>query len=284
MAASGQACPAGTVLQGIDVSVYQGIIAWPLVKSDGKQFAFARVSDGLGFIDSEFVRNWKGMRGAGIVRGAYQYFRAGEDPAAQADLVAAMLSRAGGVSPDDLPIVMDVETADGQSAAIVRDHMATWLRAVALATGKTPLVYTNVDTSAIVGTGFASYGLWVANWGVRCPRMPGGWTSWVFWQFSDRGSVPGIAGATDLDEFDGVLSDLMAFVTPPTDAGAVAEDATDGETASLAVADAPSAIASWPPFREDAAASAGSAMGDGPDGRARAGGSSTPFPFESCNP
>ncbi|MDP9152403.1 MAG: hypothetical protein M3O36_20950 [Myxococcota bacterium] len=284
MAATLQACPASAVVQGIDVSVYQGIIAWPLVKSAGKQFAFARVSDGLGFVDSEFVRNWQGMRGAGLVRGAYQYFRAGEDPAAQADLVVSRLSAAGGLSSDDLPIVMDIETADGQAASIVRDHMATWLRAVTQATGKTPLLYTNFDTSAILGTGFASYGLWVANWGVRCPTMPAGWASWLFWQFSDRGSVPGIAGATDLDEFDGVLTSL-AFVGAPLDAGALAEATADGEAPSSSDASASPAVASWPRFREGAAVSAGSAMGDGPHGRgARGPGSSMPFTFGSCEP
>ncbi len=224
MAAGLQACPGSAVVQGIDVSVYQGTIAWPQVKSAGRDFAFARVSDGVGFVDSEFAHNWQGMKAAGVVRGAYQYFRAGQDPVGEADLVAASLRDAGGLSGADLPIVMDIETADGQSAAVVRANMATWLGAIARATGKTPIIYTNSDTSALIGVEFGAYALWVANWAVRCPVMPAGWPRWAFWQYSDRGSVPGIAGAVDLDELDGTLSRLAAFGAPPTDEGGVAEE------------------------------------------------------------
>jgi hypothetical protein len=48
-----------------------------------------------------------------VVRGSYQYFRASQDPMAQANLVVSSLNAAGGLQPGDLPVVMDMETADG---------------------------------------------------------------------------------------------------------------------------------------------------------------------------
>ena len=45
----------------------------------------------------------------------------------------------------------------------------------------------------------AEYPLWIANWGVSKPGIPGKWTSYVYWQYSDAGSVSGINGRVDLD-------------------------------------------------------------------------------------
>ena len=40
-------CPSGSTLQGIDVSLAQGVINWNQVSAAGKAFAFARVSDAV---------------------------------------------------------------------------------------------------------------------------------------------------------------------------------------------------------------------------------------------
>jgi GH25 family lysozyme M1 (1,4-beta-N-acetylmuramidase) len=51
--------------------------------------------------------------------------------------------------------------------------------------------------------------VWIAHWGVSSPTVPAsnwGGRSWGFWQYSNCGSVPGIAGCVDLDRFHG--SDL----------------------------------------------------------------------------
>jgi CubicO group peptidase (beta-lactamase class C family)/GH25 family lysozyme M1 (1,4-beta-N-acetylmuramidase) len=207
-------CPEGgnPVVHGIDVSTYQGTIAWAQVKAAKIDFAFARISDGTTHPDAQFANNWKGMKGAGVVRGSYQYFRASEDPIAQANLVASSLNGAGGLLSGDLPVVMDMETADGQSNAVVQAHMTTWFNAVRQATGRAPIIYTNSASSSFIGSSFGGYSLWVANWGVSCPNVPSGWSTWKFWQYTDMGSVPGISGAVDLDEFDGTLADLTSSI------------------------------------------------------------------------
>src|SRR5208283_1975416 len=62
-------CAAGTVVKGVDVSVYQGTINWTTVKGAGIDFAIARISDGSA-LDTDFAANWSGMKSAGLVRGA----------------------------------------------------------------------------------------------------------------------------------------------------------------------------------------------------------------------
>src|SRR6267142_4680754 len=68
-------CAAGITTRGVDVSYYNGSIDWPTVKGAGYQFAFIRVSDGTSFHDPKFASYWAGAQAAGLVRGAYQFFR-----------------------------------------------------------------------------------------------------------------------------------------------------------------------------------------------------------------
>jgi lysozyme len=213
-------CAASSTVQGVDVSGYQGPVDWAAAKAAGIAFAFARVSDGTGYPDTEFATNWPALRAAGVVRGAYQFFRPAEDPAAQARIFLAMLSSAGGLRPGDLPPVIDVEVTDDTTDATIQAHMQAWVDAMQAGTGRQPIVYASPSFAWHLGTGFWSYPLWVASWGVSCPALPAGWSSWTFWQKSDVGTVQGIAGAVDLDEFDGSFGDLVGL------AGASGRDAS----------------------------------------------------------
>lgn len=230
-------CAGPSVVHGVDVSTYQGTIMWSQVKAAGIDFAFARISDGTTHPDAQFASNWMGMRGAGVTRGSYQYFRAGADPAAQANLVVSSLNAAGGLQPRDLPVVMDLETTDGQPASTIEANMRTWLAIVQAQTGRSPIIYTSSGLYPVMTAAFASYPLWVANWTTGCPTMPIGWSTWKFWQYSDMGAVSGIAVPVDLDEFDGTLAALTSFAGTLAYGGSV--DAASNEGGSrIDVADA----------------------------------------------
>jgi lysozyme len=234
-------CPAdaGAKVSGVDVSKYEATINWTQVKGAGIQFAFARISDGTANPDAYFAANWKGMKAQGIVRGAYQFFRAGADPTAQANLVVTSLQQAGGLQAGDLPVVMDIETADGQPESTIESNMRTWLGIVAARTPYTPIIYTSAGTYPVTTAAFASYPLWVANYGATCPSMPTGWSQWKFWQTSSTGSVSGISGAVDLDQYNGNLADLMSFgVGAAIDASAPGPSG-GGPTDASTSADAP---------------------------------------------
>jgi len=215
-------CPTGTIIQGVDVSVYQGTVDWAKVKAAGVDFAFARVSDGTGTLDTTFAANWKGMQAAGIVRGVYQFFEPGEDPVKQADLVMSQVKAAGGFEAGDLPPVMDMEVTGGQTDATIQANMQAWLTEIEKTYGRNGIIYTNESTSTHFGGKFTSYPLWVASWGGTCPTMPDGFTAWKFWQYADTGTINGISGAVDHDEFNGSLSDLQTWANPsppPSDGG-----------------------------------------------------------------
>jgi lysozyme len=196
-------CPAGTTLEGIDVSIYQGTIDWAQVKASGIAFAFIRVSDGLPPIDSKFHTNWSGARAAGVVRGAYQFFRQDEDPVAQADL---LLDTVGALEADDLPPVVDVETTDGAGPSQIIANVRTWADRIRAGTGRRPIIYTGPsfwNTRAGGSAAVTDLYLWLAHWTSNCPDVPNGFTRWTFWQYSSTGTVYGIGGAVDRDRFDG---------------------------------------------------------------------------------
>jgi len=201
-------CAKGATITGVDVSSYQGTVSWTQIKGAGRAFAFTRISDGLSYPDSKFAQNWPAMKTAGIVRGAYQYFRPSEDAGLQAQMVLDKLAAAGGLQPGDLPPVRDLETADGLSSSAVVTKAKAWLTKIEAAIKVKPIVYTAAFMSGTIGTSFGGYTLWVANYGATCPTMPSGWTDWQFWQNDDSGSVAGIGGNVDTDFFNGTLADL----------------------------------------------------------------------------
>jgi lysozyme len=210
-------CAKGATVKGVDVSVYQGNVNWGAVKAAGIGFAIARISDGS-YMDTKFDQNWSGMKGAGVVRGAYQFFEPGEDPVAQANIV---INKVGKLAPGDLPVTADVEVTGGQSPATIASHLQTWVDHVQAGTGKAPMIYTAPGfwKGSVGSTAFKNLPLWGANWGVNCPNLATGWTDWVVWQYSDAGKVNGIPATVDLDEFNGSMADLQAFAGQQADWG-----------------------------------------------------------------
>jgi lysozyme len=177
-------CNAGPTVPGIDVSYYQNDISWRRVRRAGIRYAFIRTSDGLDHPDERFAKNWAGAKRANIMRGAYQYFRADQDPTSQADMLIAVLAR----DPGELPPVIDVESDGGKSPAELVSRVQTWIARVRDKLGVEPIVYTR-----------------------GCPTVPSPWPKWTFWQHTDNGRVPGIEGPVDLDMFAGTFADLEEF-------------------------------------------------------------------------
>jgi lysozyme len=201
-------CQVGPTTPGIDVSYYQEAIDWPRVQRAGIRFAFIRLADGATQRDPMFASNWTESRRAGIARGAYLFFRPDQDVAAQADLmITAMRGRDG----DDLPPVIDIEADGGLPAAVVAERARDWIDRVRSGVGVEPIVYTGGDLWRGGGAdALAGQALWIAHYTQSCPTLPAAWTRWTFWQHTDRGAVPGIEGAVDLDLFAGTLGELHA--------------------------------------------------------------------------
>lgn len=233
-------CPSGATLPGIDVSHWDGTIDWGQVADAGQAFAFMKATEGVSFTDPAFATNWQQAGAAGVPRSAYHFFRASVDPTQQAQYFLGVI---GPQASGDLPPMLDLETLDGQSGSVVGSTALTWLAYVKQQTGRAPIVYTSASFMSQLGNpaGFADYPLFVANWGVTCPNVPAPWSGWVFWQYTDSATVPGVPrpNATDADKFNGDAAALTALLDagPPaaTDAGSSTPDAgaVDGGSSSV---------------------------------------------------
>jgi lysozyme len=214
VAAQTNVCATGTVLQGVDVSTYDGTVDWPTAKASGIAFAIAKATEGVSLQDDQFSTNWPAMKQNGVVRGAYHFFHCDDDPSTQASFYLGVV---GTLQPGDLPPVLDFEDASCPASTAI-SLAVEWLDAVASSTGTLPILYCSPgfisgldDPSALAGHAQ----LWVADWGPSCPELPTPFTTWPIWQYSATGTVPGVDGNTpgmaDLDEFNGDLAALMGI-------------------------------------------------------------------------
>jgi len=197
------------------------VVDWGAVAAAGVSFAYAKATDGSRFVDPQFASNWAGMKDAGILRGAYHFFRPAAPVVAQMDQFVSAL---GSIDAGDLPPVLDLEeaaTSTGQDewqATPIEQRVPlvlAWLEAVEESLGVKPLVYTRrgfVKSCFGDAGGLTDYLLWIAHYtSAQKPAIPDGWADWTFWQHSETGQVDGINGNVDLDRFNGSVAGLMAL-------------------------------------------------------------------------
>ena len=197
------------VLQGIDLSSMQPNTDWQQV-AQTHQFAFIKATEGAGYINPLFARDWAGAAAAGIVRGAYHFARPDvNSAAAEADY---FLAAVGLLSPGDL-LVLDFEVGSGNLAGWAQ----AWLDRVAARVGFLPLLYTypSFVTEHGLGTAaLAAYPLWYASYQANWPPTPGQWASIAIWQHSDNAVVPGVAGIVDESYTTLTINELKALGRP----------------------------------------------------------------------
>lgn len=205
-------------LTGVDVSFNQDKpIDWRAVKAAGHGFALHRATDGLGSPDKQFGRaRWKGMKDAGLVRGAYHVGRpqTGRDPK---DEVAEFLNRlkeVGGLQDGDLVPALDIEafgTIGGPlSAHDTRQWVHDWANEMFRRIGRHPIIYTGNFWRDTMGNGPDNYGcrLWLAAYVAKSKLkrfIPIAWGDQgiTIWQHTSSGSCPGIQGNCDLNRYTG---------------------------------------------------------------------------------
>lgn len=216
------------LLRGIDVASWQGQPDWRQVAASGIQFAFTKATEGMGYLNPTFARNWLEIRAAGIKRGAYHFAEPDVNrPEDEADYFLANVHRVGGLAAGDM-LALDLEDKEGSLRRMPDGAVAAWalawLRYVERQTGVVPLLYTGayiISEHGLTDPAFARYPLWLASYRETPPPAPAPWASIAIWQHSDQGSVPGIAGAVDLNRFLGTAEELAALGKP----GAVAQPA-----------------------------------------------------------
>src|SRR5258708_32791777 len=95
-----------TTVNALDVFHGDGPVDWTSVTAAGIEFAYVKASEGVTVTDSLVAQNWRAMKEAGVMRGAYHFFHPASSPEDQA---GHFLTVMGGLSEGDLPPALDLE-------------------------------------------------------------------------------------------------------------------------------------------------------------------------------
>lgn len=196
---------------GLDVSEYQGKIRWSYVDTLEQKypldFVFIRATVGRDRRDFQFKQNWIGAKKNNMIRGAYHYYRPNENSIEQADLFIKTVKLEKG----DLPPVLDIEKLPkNQSLDSLKKGLKRWLLKVEDHYKVRPIIYTGERYySDFLKDGFGEYLFWIANYNFYREKIE---DDWLFWQFTEKATVPGIDRTVDINIYNGDLQQLQ-FIT-----------------------------------------------------------------------
>ena len=191
--------------KGIDVSKWNGSINWQSVKNSGVDYVIIRAGYGNSTVDSQFKNYIEGAINAGLKIGVYWFSYA--TSAAQAKLEAQMCLNT--ISPYkksiNYPVFFDFEY---ESVSYARKNGVTITKSLGTQIANSFLntvksqgyisgIYTNKDFSSHYFSDdlLNSNNLWVAQYNSNNTFG----RPFSMWQYSEKGSVPGIKGAVDLN-------------------------------------------------------------------------------------
>jgi GH25 family lysozyme M1 (1,4-beta-N-acetylmuramidase) len=241
--------PVSGALQGIDVSSHQesqtGGINWSTVAGDGIKFAAIKATEGAYYTNSYAPGDLAGAKSAGLTTLAYAFAipnggsngstHYSASPVVQADDLISFLGSAASA----VPLMLDIEydpyagplpSGDGTTGVcygLSQSQMVSWISSfdaeIRAKTGRVPVIYTPPQWWATCTGGSTAFGnvpLWVPDYSSSgSPVLPAGWGDWGMWQYSSSGTVTGIQGNADLDQFnpDGYLAPGALMLFSPGD-------------------------------------------------------------------
>lgn len=198
---------------GFDISHYQNRedITWDSLSIGNKtiplEFVVMRATMGNRNADKHFNDFWEQAKKHELIRGAYHFYRADEDPVLQANNFLESVKLESG----DLPPILDIEKIPRKKSKekLVED-LKVWCKIVEETYGKKPIIYTYYHYYKDYLKGeFDGYPLWLANYNDVPTPSPD--DHFDFWQFTENGIVNGINTKVDLDLYNGSLWSLKSM-------------------------------------------------------------------------
>ena len=192
---------------GFDISHYQKKedIKWDslTIANDGIKLDFVvmRATMGNRKKDKHFDDFWETSKKNELIRGAYHFYRADEDPVMQANnYLESVILESGDLRP-----VLDIERVPRRkSREKFIEDLKVWLKIVEDKYGEKPIIYTYYYyyKDHLKGE-FDDYPLWLANY--NDVMVPSPDDDWKLWQFTEKGIVKGINTKVDLNIYNGNL-------------------------------------------------------------------------------
>jgi len=198
---------------GFDISHYQNTedIKWDSLSIGNKtiplEFVVMRATMGNRSADKNFDEFWTSAKEHNLIRGAYHFYRADEDPVIQANNFLENVKLESG----DLPPVLDIEKMPrSKSNKKLIEDLKVWCKIVEETYGEKPIIYTYYHYYKDFLRGeFDDYPIWLANY--NDVPQPSPEDQWHFWQFTENGIVYGINSKIDLNIYNGGIWSLKSM-------------------------------------------------------------------------
>lgn len=227
------------MLKGIDTSHFSSFTQLQLndmVKTNQLYFNFIKASEGATGKDAKFIDIWQMSRKAGLICGAYHFFRPLTDAAAQATNFITQykqVSRAG-----VLPPVIDIEwsTVKINNTKVEQwkqvlpgeriPRIKTFLSALEAELKVKPIIYTatgfwkefiEAQSTEVDSQFFGECGLWIVDL-KRTGKVPKPWANktaaFIQTHFGEKATTPDVFDKSDQDEFPGDIKGLLNITVP----------------------------------------------------------------------
>lgn len=203
-------------VHGIDVSKFQGEIDWPRARSAGVSFALIKATEGGDRFDERFNQNWKAAARAGVPRGAYHFYYFCRPAKDQVKWFIKHVPR----DRNALPPVLDMEWNGHSPTCTIKPprdkvlaEMRVFIRGIERHYGRKPIIYAPIDFHREILVGeFKDYPFWVRSVRTHPGTRYEDRDNWLFWQYTAKGSVPGIKGHVDRNVFAGSRPDWRKWL------------------------------------------------------------------------
>ncbi|GAB6170200.1 hypothetical protein JCM1393_26600 [Clostridium carnis] len=187
-------------IKGIDVSEWQGDIDYSKVRGSGKKIVYIKATQGVNFVDPKLDSNYENAKAYGLLVGFYHFFIPSTENNALDQANNFVNSISNKIS--DCKLALDLEVTGGLNPYSVSYLASIFLDEVKRLTNLDVVLYTYTNFAINNITSILSkYPLWIAEYEVSTPNANPIWNSWIAFQYSNSGYVPGVNGNCDLDVF-----------------------------------------------------------------------------------
>lgn len=189
------------ILNGIDVSNWQGSINFQEVKNDGIEIVYIKSSEGNNIVDPYFRINYYNSKANGLKVGFYHFLTATNEEEAinQAEFFASVISN----TTPDCKLAMDFEEFGNLTVGEINNISEAFLEKVKEITGKEVIIYSDASNARnVFRENLAiNYPLWVAEYGENNFNIETNWANWEGFQYTNKLRISGINGLVDGDRF-----------------------------------------------------------------------------------
>ena len=184
----------------VDLSHWNTVSSFSTLKSKGIVGVIHKATEGGTVDDDTYEARRSQATSAGLLWGAYHFLR----PGSMNDQAAFFVDVAGEI---------DLYAADHEDPGVSLDDLKEFLLEVEALTGKLPVIYSGHVLKEQVGTDpdkeLERYRLWLAQYS-SSPSWPTAiWKDYWIWQYTDEGTIGGITGYCDLNQYQGPSEQLV---------------------------------------------------------------------------